>query len=210
MKYPWTMYTLKKKRSSNTKNPTHRGPIWIVDLSNQYWTARLTRSNINYKKELIKIICVYVPNGNPVDTDKYQYKIKWLKSFERFLVDQNKLKNKVIIGGDFNIIPNEVDVYNPEDLNKKINGIPQGDVSSAYMDDGYLFFNTDPVETAVYNDTIDFEVRIQEGPQATIKTIRIAGNDKTTSPITQFHVHEIGTRVTNLIHSTLGSKSPNA
>jgi exodeoxyribonuclease-3 len=70
---------------------------------------------VNYKNQLIKIISVYVPNGNPVDTDKYQYKLKWLKSFETFLINQSKLKNKLIIGGDFNIIPNEEDVYNPED-----------------------------------------------------------------------------------------------
>lgn len=53
-----------------------------------------------------------------------------------------------------------------------------GDVSTLYQDDGYLFFRVDPIETAVYNDTIDFEIRIVEGPQATIKTIRIAGNEK--------------------------------
>jgi outer membrane protein insertion porin family len=43
------------------------------------------------------------------------------------------------------------------------------------MDDGYLFFHVDPVETAVYNDTIDFEIRMTEGPQATIKNITISG-----------------------------------
>ena len=43
-----------------------------------------------------------------------------------------------------------------------------GDIQSLYMDDGYLFFRVDPVETAVYNDTINFEIRMQEGPQATI------------------------------------------
>lgn len=84
-------------------------------INDEQEQSRSISVDINYKNELIKIICVYVPNGNPVDTDKYQYKIKWLKSFERFLVNQNKLKNKVIIGGDFNIIPNEIDVYNPED-----------------------------------------------------------------------------------------------
>ena len=47
------------------------------------------------------------------------------------------------------------------------------------MDDGYLFFRIDPVETAVYNDTIDFEIRMVEGPQATIKNVTIAGNEKT-------------------------------
>lgn len=74
------------------------------------------------------------------------------------------------------------DIYNLETLNKKLgrNVAPEGgDISGLYMDDGYLFFRTDPVETAVYNDTIDYEIRVQEGPQATIKNIRITGNDKT-------------------------------
>ncbi len=47
------------------------------------------------------------------------------------------------------------------------------------MDDGYLFFQVEPVETAVYNDTIDHEIRITEGPQARIKNVTIAGNEKT-------------------------------
>ncbi|MDE3235035.1 MAG: outer membrane protein assembly factor [Bacteroidota bacterium] len=74
------------------------------------------------------------------------------------------------------------DTYNMETLNKKLgkSGASEtGDVSSLYMDDGYLFFRADPVETAVYNDTIDYEIRIVEGPQATIKNVRITGNDKT-------------------------------
>ncbi len=54
-----------------------------------------------------------------------------------------------------------------------------GDISGLYMDDGYLFFHVDPVETSVYNDTIDFEIRMTEGPQATIKNVTIAGNEKT-------------------------------
>jgi len=74
------------------------------------------------------------------------------------------------------------DVYNLDILNKKLGKSlsPEGgDISGLYMDDGYLFFRTDPVEVAVYNDTIDYEIRIVEGPQATIKNVRIAGNDKT-------------------------------
>ena len=47
------------------------------------------------------------------------------------------------------------------------------------MDDGYLFFRVDPVETAVYNDTIDHEIRIMEGPQARIKNVTITGNERT-------------------------------
>ena len=73
------------------------------------------------------------------------------------------------------------DVYNLELINKKLGkGAPEGgDVSSLYQDDGYLFFRIDPVETKVYNDTIDFEMRMTEGPQATIKNVTITGNEKT-------------------------------
>ncbi len=74
------------------------------------------------------------------------------------------------------------DIYNREILFNKLGKIqtPEGgDISGLYQDDGYLFFRVDPIETAVYNDTIDFEIRMVEGPQATIKTIRIAGNEKT-------------------------------
>ncbi len=75
------------------------------------------------------------------------------------------------------------DVYNPEELNKKINGIPQGDISSAYMDDGYLFFSCDPVEVAVEGDSIDIEMRIREGKQATINRIILNGNTKTSDHV---------------------------
>ncbi len=74
------------------------------------------------------------------------------------------------------------DVYNLDILNKKLGKeVSQegGGVSDLYLDDGYLFFRIDPVETAVYNDTIDFEIRMVEGPQATIKNVTIAGNEKT-------------------------------
>src|SRR6476661_2710478 len=77
---------------------------------------------------------------------------------------------------------NKGDIYNVELLNKRLGKTisPEGgDVSSLYMDDGYLFFKVDPVETAVYNDTIDFEMRISEGPQATWKNIHITGNERT-------------------------------
>ena len=47
------------------------------------------------------------------------------------------------------------------------------------MDDGYLFFQIEAIETAVYNDTIDHEIRIKEGPQARIENVTIAGNEKT-------------------------------
>ena len=74
------------------------------------------------------------------------------------------------------------DVYNLDILSKKLGKqVTQegGGISDLYLDDGYLFFRVDPVETAVYNDTIDFEIRMTEGPQATIKNVTIVGNEKT-------------------------------
>jgi outer membrane protein insertion porin family len=74
------------------------------------------------------------------------------------------------------------DVYNLDILNKRLGkelSQEGGDVSSYYQDDGYLFFRVEPVETAVYNDTIDHEIRITEGPQARIKNVTISGNERT-------------------------------
>ncbi|HEY0731376.1 MAG TPA: POTRA domain-containing protein, partial [Chitinophagaceae bacterium] len=74
------------------------------------------------------------------------------------------------------------DVYNIDVLNQRLGkqlSMEGGDISGLYMDDGYLFFRVEPVETAVYNDTIDYEIRIVEGPQATIRNVNIYGNDRT-------------------------------
>ncbi|MBC8033964.1 MAG: BamA/TamA family outer membrane protein [Chitinophagaceae bacterium] len=74
------------------------------------------------------------------------------------------------------------DVYNVKTLNRKLGKeMTQegGDISGLYQDDGHLFFRIEPIETAVYNDTIDHEIRLVEGPQATIKNVTIAGNEKT-------------------------------
>lgn len=74
------------------------------------------------------------------------------------------------------------DVYNIETLNKRLGkqlSAEGGDIGSLYMDDGYLFFRVEPIETSVYNDTIDFEIRMTEGPQATYGNITVSGNDKT-------------------------------
>ncbi|NNJ55159.1 MAG: outer membrane protein assembly factor BamA [Bacteroidia bacterium] len=72
------------------------------------------------------------------------------------------------------------DVYDQSRLETKLFMSPNGfDVSSLYMDDGYLFFNVNPVEVLVENDSIDLELRIYEGKQATVNRVTIVGNDKT-------------------------------
>ena len=57
------------------------------------------------------MINIYIPNGNPIDTKKYTLKKKWLELFiKKLRRDLNNNKN-IIIGGDFNIIPDQIDVY---------------------------------------------------------------------------------------------------
>ncbi len=71
-------------------------------------------------------------------------------------------------------------VFNPEELSKRLEFSLDGrDISSLYMDKGYLFFNVDPQPVAIRQDTIDIEMRMYEGPQATIDKVIIKGNDRT-------------------------------
>jgi outer membrane protein insertion porin family len=76
------------------------------------------------------------------------------------------------------------DVYNPEELNKRLNFSPtQQDITSLYMDDGYLFFNIEPVEVQVGEDSIDIELRMYEGEQANINKINLRGNTRTSDHV---------------------------
>ena len=72
------------------------------------------------------------------------------------------------------------DIFNQSILNARLYMNPKGqDVSSLYLDDGYLFFSITPIETLVQNDSIDMEMRIYEGKQAKVNKITITGNTKT-------------------------------
>ena len=72
------------------------------------------------------------------------------------------------------------DVYNQKLLDERLHQEKSGrDISTLYLDDGYLFFNVTPVEVMVDGDSIDFEIRIYEGKQATINHVTVSGNTKT-------------------------------
>jgi len=72
------------------------------------------------------------------------------------------------------------DTYNQELVNQRLTYNADGrDISSLYMDIGFLFFKVEAIETGVEKDSIDLEIRIQEGSQATIDQVSIVGNDRT-------------------------------
>ena len=93
---------ISKKKLSNIKNDI------IKDKNKQ---SRIISAEIKFKNKNIQLINIYVPNGTPVDTEKYTYKLYWLDSLIKklkLLLNENE---NIIIGGDFNVIPDKIDVY---------------------------------------------------------------------------------------------------
>ena len=80
--------------------------------------SRIITGDIQLKKKKIKLINIYVPNGNPINTEKYEYKKKWLNIFLNSIKKTLLIEKNIIISGDFNIIPDEIDVY---DHNRYLN-----------------------------------------------------------------------------------------
>jgi exodeoxyribonuclease-3 len=60
----------------------------------------------------VRIASLYLPNGNPAGTDKYNYKINWMKRLLRYAQERLELQEKLILAGDYNVIPTAADVYN--------------------------------------------------------------------------------------------------
>ena len=76
------------------------------------------------------------------------------------------------------------DLYNQTSLETKLFMNPNGtDISSIYMDDGYLFFQVTPIEKKIENDSVDLEIKIYEGKQARIKKVNVTGNTKTSDHV---------------------------
>ncbi|HAE12790.1 MAG: BamA/TamA family outer membrane protein [Chitinophagales bacterium] len=130
-----------------------------------YRDARIVEDTVYYVDDRNLRIDLYVEEGN-----KYYFRnISWRGNAK---YSEGRLDS--ILG----IKPG--DIYNQQLLEQKLRYDPvNGDVTSLYMDDGYLFFQLNPVEVAVVGDSIDLEIRIQEGAQATINNIIIKGNTKT-------------------------------
>ena len=61
----------------------------------------------------LRIVCAYVPNGQAVDSDKYRYKIEWLKALHAWLQEEKKKYPYLALLGDYNIAPEDRDVYDP-------------------------------------------------------------------------------------------------
>ncbi|MFN5232896.1 MAG: exodeoxyribonuclease III [Burkholderiaceae bacterium] len=89
-----------------------RYPIQNVDKNNPLFDDEQQRV-ISATIEGMRIVCAYIPNGQAVGTDKYEYKLRWLDALTRWLSDELKAHPALALLGDYNIAPGDADVYDP-------------------------------------------------------------------------------------------------
>ncbi len=102
--------------------------------------ARYIEAWINLGKKGIRVASIYAPNGNPISTDKFTYKLDWLKRFQLHAKKLLDLEEYTILGGDFNICPDAIDAADDTSLcddaiyQKQVRDIYKSIVNEGYYD----------------------------------------------------------------------------
>lgn len=76
--------------------------------------ARFIEGVFSTGKGAIRVACLYLPNGNPVESDKFRYKLNWMDRLQDWAKDALKLEEPLLMAGDYNIIPQNEDCHDPE------------------------------------------------------------------------------------------------
>src|SRR5262249_18449941 len=76
--------------------------------------ARFLEAIVSTKNGALRVVSLYLPNGNPPGTDKYTYKLSWMTRLINFSHERLKLEEPMLLAGDYNVIPTPADVRNPE------------------------------------------------------------------------------------------------
>ena len=76
--------------------------------------ARFIEGVFSTDKGALRVACIYLPNGNPVGTEKFPYKLSWMARLERWAKERLALEEPLVIAGDYNVIPETADAKNPE------------------------------------------------------------------------------------------------
>jgi exodeoxyribonuclease-3 len=87
--------------------------------------ARFLEAAVSTAEGVVRVASIYLPNGNPPDSDKYTYKLKWMDRFSHYVVERLKLEEQLILAGDYNIIPSPLDARNPTDWEGDALFLPQ-------------------------------------------------------------------------------------
>jgi exodeoxyribonuclease-3 len=75
--------------------------------------ARFIEAVVSTKSGVLRIASIYLPNGNPANTDKYDYKMRWMERLHHYAQRRLTLDEPLVLAGDYNVIPDEADVYDP-------------------------------------------------------------------------------------------------
>ncbi|VVT17937.1 exodeoxyribonuclease III [Rhizobium sp. EC-SD404] len=75
--------------------------------------ARFMEAVFSTASGVVRVACIYLPNGNPIDTPKFPYKLAWMKRLHTWLEGRLALEEPIVIAGDYNVIPEPYDCYNP-------------------------------------------------------------------------------------------------
>ena len=75
--------------------------------------ARFLEALISTKAGVLRLVSLYLPNGNPINTDKYTYKLKWMDRLIDFSRERLALEEPLLLAGDYNVIPTAADARNP-------------------------------------------------------------------------------------------------
>jgi exodeoxyribonuclease-3 len=76
--------------------------------------ARFLEAVVSTPSGALRVASIYLPNGNPTPTPKYDYKIKWMNRLSDYSRERLKLEEPLVLAGDYNVIPADPDVHNPE------------------------------------------------------------------------------------------------
>jgi exodeoxyribonuclease-3 len=76
--------------------------------------ARFMEATVSTASGAVRVASIYLPNGNPVGTEKYAYKIKWMDRLLHYARERLALEEPLVLAGDYNVIPTPSDVLNPE------------------------------------------------------------------------------------------------
>jgi len=76
--------------------------------------SRYVEATISNGDGAIRVASIYLPNGNPVESEKYPYKLSWMDRLSQHAKDLLALEEPLVLAGDYNVIPSDIDVYNPE------------------------------------------------------------------------------------------------
>jgi exodeoxyribonuclease III len=75
--------------------------------------ARYVEAVVPAGKGVVRVASIYLPNGNPIDSDKFDYKLKWMKRLHAHAHKLLELEEPFVLAGDYNVIPKPDDVHDP-------------------------------------------------------------------------------------------------